>query len=295
MIQSSLNNQVKQTVTVGRICFANTDPIYYGIDNGLKPSWLDIITAPPSVLNRMFSKGKLDISPVSSVAYAEHSNEWLLLPDISISCLGDVLSVLLVSKYPFEKLHNKNIILTDESASAAKLVKLFFTIKKITPLFKQGAIKHSGDIPKNVDALLVIGDTALKGQWETRYKYVWDLSGMWEKNTGLPFIFSVWAVHKKFAYEKPEIVTHISNLFQLSKKAGKEKIEEIAISCSKKIMKDTNFCINYYNKLCYDMKISEINGLNAFFDALLKNNMIKNKIKLTFFNHKDLRARSKIN
>ncbi len=274
---------IKKPVKVGRISFANIDPVYYGIDHGLKPPWLDIVSAPPSVLNKMLSKGELDISPVSSVAYTEHTDDWLLLPDICIACSGNVMSVVLVSKYPFNELHNKNVILTDESASAAKLLKLFFLMKKITPVFREESIKDSDNIYKKSDAFLVIGDTALEKKWSIDYKYVWDLGEMWKDMTGLPFVFSIWGVCKDFADKQPGIVSYVSSLFALSKKTGGKKIEEIAKSCSKKITKDTNFCISYYEKLCYDLGPLQISGLNTFFDALFNAGMIKNKINLSFF------------
>ena len=82
-------------VKVGRISYINVAPIYYGLDKGLKPAWLKMVTAPPSVLNNMLANGDIDISPISSVAYALHQKDWLLLPDLSIACSGDVMSVIL--------------------------------------------------------------------------------------------------------------------------------------------------------------------------------------------------------
>jgi len=278
-----IDKLIKKPVKVGRISFVNVDPVYYGIDHGLKPPWLDIVSAPPSVLNKMLSTGELDISPVSSVAYTEHTDDWIVLPDLCIACSGDVMSVVLVSKYPFTELHNKNVILTDESASAAKLLKLFFLMKKIRPVFREDSIKDSYNIHKKPDAFLVIGDTALEKEWSIDYKYVWDLGKMWKDMTGLPFVFSIWGVCKNFADRQPEIVSSVSSLFALSKKTGMEKIGEIAKSCSKKIRKDTNFCISYYEKLCYDLGPLQINGLNTFFDALFNAEMIQNKINLSFF------------
>ncbi len=278
-----IDELIKRPVKVGRISFVNVDPVYYGIDHGLKPPWIDIVSAPPSVLNKMLSTGELDISPVSSVAYTEHADEWIVLPDLCIACSGDVMSVVLVSKYPFNELHDKNVILTDESASAAKLLKLFFLIKKITPVFQEESIKDSHNIYKKPDAFLVIGDTALEKKWGMDYKYIWDLGKMWKEMTGLPFVFSIWAVGKNFADRQPDIVSSVSSLFALSKKTGMEKIGEIAKSCSKKITKDTDFCISYYEKLCYDLGPLQISGLNTFFDALVNAEMIQNKINLSFF------------
>ncbi|MCJ7615631.1 MAG: hypothetical protein MUO43_03740, partial [Desulfobacterales bacterium] len=61
------NNIAIPPVNLGRIVYMNVAPVYYGIDNGLKPDWLKIVSAPPSTLNEMMEKEELDISPVSSV------------------------------------------------------------------------------------------------------------------------------------------------------------------------------------------------------------------------------------
>jgi chorismate dehydratase len=103
------------------------------------------------------------------------------------------MSVILVSRYPFDKLNNKRVILIDESATTVELLKLLFIIKKVKPIFETGAIQHPGDIPKNADAALIIGDTALKEKWSDHYDYIFDMGNMWMELTGLPFVFAVWA------------------------------------------------------------------------------------------------------
>ena len=77
----------------------------------------------------------MDISSVSTSAFARHSDQWMLLPDLSISCYGRVLSVLLVSRHPFEELQKKTVLLTEESATAVDLVKLIFSILTTNPTY----------------------------------------------------------------------------------------------------------------------------------------------------------------
>ncbi|MBL0717209.1 MAG: menaquinone biosynthesis protein, partial [Desulfosarcina sp.] len=150
---------------LGRISYVNVAPVYYLLDGNLKPQWCEIVSSPPSGLNKMLSNGEIDISPVSAAAYAQHQDDWLLLPELSISCMGKVMSVLLASKLPFEKLDNKKVVLTDDSASAAKLIELLFVKKNIKPVFQKISINNSSDIYTDADAVLVIGDTALNRDW----------------------------------------------------------------------------------------------------------------------------------
>ncbi len=270
-------------VKIGRISYINAAPIYYGLDKGLKSAWLKMVTAPPSVLNNMMANGDIDISPVSSVAYARHQKDWLLLPDLSIACSGDVMSVILVSKYPFDKLNNKKVILIDESATTVELLKLLFIIKKIKPIFEINAIQHPCDIPKNADAALIIGDAALKEKWSDHYDYIFDLGNMWMELTGLPFVFAVWAVQKSFAHKRPDALSAIINLFRISKKEGGRHLRQIAASASSKLGISLDMAEKYYDQLCCDLRPMQIRGLENFFSSLYREKILSEKVNLSFF------------
>jgi len=112
---------------IGRISYINVDPVYYQFDHEPVPDGIHVISRPPAVLNKMLSNSELDISSVSTAAFARHSDQWMILPDLSIACYGKVLSVLLVSHHPFESLQKRTVFLTEESATAVDLVKLIFS------------------------------------------------------------------------------------------------------------------------------------------------------------------------
>ncbi len=279
-------------VKIGRISYINVAPIYYGLDMGLKPAWLKMVTAPPSVLNNMLANGDIDISPVSSVAYARHQKDWLLLPDLSIACSGDVMSVILVSRHPFDKLNNKKVILIDESATTVELLKLLFIIKKVKPIFGIGAIQHPCDIPKNADAALIIGDAALKEKWNDHYDYIYDMGNMWMELTGLPFVFAVWAVQKSFARKRPDPLSAIIDLFHISKKEGNQHLGQIVESASSKLGISLDMSEKYYDRLCCDLGPMQIKGLESFFSSLYKEKILSEKVNLSFFEKMNVEHRT---
>ncbi|MBC2695659.1 MAG: menaquinone biosynthesis protein [Desulfobacteraceae bacterium] len=264
----------------------NVAPVYYGLDNGLKPDWLNIVSAPPSILNNMMVKNDLDISPVSSVAYAKNQDEWLLLPDLSISCFGRVVSVILVSKKPFEKLTNNKVIITDKSAAAAELLKLLFSIKRVKPVFETMPIQCPDEIKKSADAALIIGDKALKEKWELHFDHVFDLGQMWLELTDLPFVFALWAVRKSFTDKQPEVVSSIIKLFNISKKQGKKNIEDIAKKASEILGIDIDICKKYYELLNYNLGPLQLKGIRTFFDKLYHEKILPQKVQLRFFDSK---------
>ncbi|MDL1968905.1 MAG: menaquinone biosynthesis protein [Deltaproteobacteria bacterium] len=268
---------------MGRISYINVTPVYYGLDNGLKPDWLNIVSAPPSILNNMMIKNELDISPVSSVAYAKNQDEWLLLPDLSIACLGRVMSVILVSKKPFEKLTNNKVIITDKSAAAAELLKFLFSIKRVKPVFETMPIQCPDEIKKSADAALIIGDKALKEKWELHFDYVFDLGQMWLELTDLPFVFALWAVRKSFADKKPEVVSSIIRLLDISKEQGKKHVEHIAQKASEILGININICKKYYKLLNYNLDPLQLKGMTSFFEKLYKEKILSQEVRLRFF------------
>jgi chorismate dehydratase len=280
-------DKFSRSIAVGRISYMNVAPVYFGLDNGLKPSRLEMVNGPPSVLNQMMASGDLDISPVSSAAYARHQDEWLVLPDLSIACFGKVMSVILVSRHPFDALDNKKVILTDESATAADLLRLLFASKKIRPVFEIGTIKTPADFHEKAAAALVIGDAALASDWDRCVDQVWDLGDMWRSLMDLPFVFALWAVRKSFAEKRPEVVSSVIDCFAVSKNQGKLNIDKIAASASQRLGLDIEICRRYYDILSYDLDAFRIKGLEAFFEGLYREKIITKRVCLSFFEHQE--------
>lgn len=278
-----MNVKLKKNILIGRISYINVAPVYYGLDNGKLPKWFNMVTQPPCILNKMMEEGKIDIGPVSAVAYAKHYKDWLIIPELSIGCDGDVLSVIVVSRVPLEQLNNKKVIFTDESATAVALLKLIFIKKKVFPIIKTGKVHILNDIPNDVDAALIIGDSALTYAWENCFPYIYDLGAMWNEMTKLPFIFALWVVKKRFAQENVEIVSYVCDAFIASRKMGEMNIEQIIKSSSQKIGIDIQLSAKYFSLLnCY-LDNRQILGLKTFFDMLYQNKIITGKVALNFY------------
>ncbi len=271
---------------VGRISYVNVAPVYYGLENGDRPDWMAIHAAPPSRLNAMLAANGLDISPVSSVAYARHQHRWRLLPNLSIACRGPVLSVLLVSRKPFADLDGRPILLTHESAAAAALLRLLFAEEGLAPSFAQGAVGRPSDLMKNaragIEGALVIGDAAIKHDWRAVFPYVYDLSQVWWEKKGLPFVFAVWAVRADFARRDPERVASVIRILAESKRRGLDRIEAIITATSEKLGLPHGLCREYYRKLYYELDAPEIRGLSAFHDGLLRHGLIGRPVSPCF-------------
>lgn len=270
-------------VRVGRISYMNVAPIYWGLDTDDRPDWMDMISAPPATLNDMLARGELDVSPVSSAAYARHQDKWLLLPDLSISCVGPVMSVLLISRRPMDTLDGCRVLLTRESATAAALTRYLFAVRGIRPVFETGKIPRMSDFSCDTDAALVIGDAALKENWRETFAHVHDLGEMWWAETGLPFVFAVWAARKSFARKHPERVSAIVDRFDRSRREGLARMSCILPEACRRLHIPARTCKQYYDRLKYDLTPAKVRGFETFFAGLFREGLIPKPVTPRFF------------
>jgi predicted solute-binding protein len=112
-----------------------------------------------------------------------------------IAADGDVMSVLLFSRVPFEAMHRpRTIRITGETASSVRL--LYLLLGQCHGFDRLPHLAADNQVP---DGELLIGDRALvRGQADGRTQsiYVTDLSRRWRDTHGLPFVFARWVVRK---------------------------------------------------------------------------------------------------
>ncbi|MDA8403352.1 MAG: menaquinone biosynthesis protein [Desulfobacteraceae bacterium] len=270
-------------INIGRIQYINVNPVYYEFENQPLPEGMRLISEPPATLNRMLKEGELDISSVSASAFARNADDWLMLPDMSIACFGKVMSVLLVSRCEFAELHQKPVLLTDESATAVDLIKLLFASQGVQPEFERRRVKTPEDLAGMPGAGLVIGDAALRHDWHGRYPHVYDLCEMWNDRTGLPFVFAVWAVRKTFAQNHPGPVRQVAGMLRQSKASGLLHLPLIAERSAKKLNISLETCLTYFNSMYYHLSKPEITCLNTFYKGIYDHGIIDRQPEIDFF------------
>src|SRR5512133_1778076 len=107
---------------IGRIEYANCTPIFRALLQNKPCADYQLVGGVPAQLNAMLAAGRIDVCPSSSIEYALHPDRYLILPHLSISCVGAVGSVLLLSQVPLESLNNRKILLSSESATSVNLL-----------------------------------------------------------------------------------------------------------------------------------------------------------------------------
>lgn len=220
-------------VRLGYIEYLNCLPVYWGIEKGIIDLPVAIKKGPPAVLNKLFFEGALDISPSSSIEYARHPGDTLILPNLSIAADGRVTSVLILSKRPLSELNGAKVALTSHSATSVVLTKIILGEKYgVQPdYFRMEPDPYQ--MLAEADACLVIGDPALRAVNDPKLKesfptmQVYDLGQEFKDLTGEIFVFALWMISREYVERNPEGVKLVSELFQASRDWAVEHWEEL--------------------------------------------------------------------
>ena len=106
---------------VGRISALNMYPIYHGLERAADPT-LAFTDGVPSELNRALIEGRLDVSAMSSIAYARNAARLRLVPVASITANGAVDSIQLFSRVPFDEV--RTVAVTPHSETSVALLRV---------------------------------------------------------------------------------------------------------------------------------------------------------------------------
>lgn len=262
----------QRLVRLGVIDYLNVAPVYDGLrrDTSLLPNG-ELVAGVPSAMNAALLAGEVDLSNVSSVAFGQHADEWLLVPGLSVAACETVQSVLLFSWHAdWRGLDGGSIALTGESATSVALVKLLAEQRYGA---NPGYVSTAPDLEAMLadhDAALLIGDIALiegeKGR-EVAGRgrpYVFDLAAEWRAWTGLPFVFAVWAARAERA--RDITVSGVVRALHESKRRGLSDLERIASDAAERLALPYEVCLRYLRLLDYDLDARDLEGLQRFLE-----------------------------
>lgn len=266
MGQSSRNR-----LKLGRISYLNVLPLYYPLETGVVPHPFSIVPGTPAYLNGLMMKGELDLSVVSSIEYARHPERYLIIPDLSISCRGPVMSVLLLSRVPPNELSGQTVLVSTQSHTSVALIRILLSLHLgVEARFTPGSCTETlarGEFPT---AFLAIGDEALRLGRHDLYPHRWDLGEAWNTWTGLPFVFAVWVIQRHtVARGNGDLAEEIASLLE-AKKWGLEHIDTICGRALREGILDARELHDYYRRLRYDLGTDEKRGLGLFYEYLAK-------------------------
>jgi chorismate dehydratase len=274
----------REGIRLGKVEYLNTIPVYYAWERGMvSHNGLDVtvVKGTPSELNRMLGLGKLDLSVVSCVEYAVNHKEYLLLPDLCIGAVGPVKSVLFLSKRPLQELDRSEVWITKSSLTSSTLVKFILEedvgISPTYRLFRLGGKKDCSP-----EAMLLIGDEALKESKRGRYPFVIDLAQYWYEKHGLPFVFAVWCVRREVWRSAPDDVKALAQTLLASRDMGMLLMREIAQRHGSQAGLTEDECIEYLKGLSFGLSPAHIEGMSLFFRLIHQKGLIPEQPEIRF-------------
>lgn len=256
---------------VGEIDYANVYPLFHYLRT--LPG-LSFVKGVPSVLNKMIRESGLDIAPCSSIEFARHKDVYQVVPDISISCIGDVKSVMLYSDFPLEELDGKKIFLTGESSTSVVLFKIL--CQKLFHI-STGFTNN----PDDAGGSVLIGDKALFHYYSDKYRYNVDLGKAWFELTGLPFVFALWIMNVSDEIKHRKMKQFILNLSEI-KANSKKNLAALIEHYSFKGLTPYQI-IDYWETINYDLGPDHIKGLQLFYQYACEIGEIRTVPELDFF------------
>ncbi|NCO33372.1 MAG: hypothetical protein AUJ92_09475 [Armatimonadetes bacterium CG2_30_59_28] len=248
-----------QHLRIGSVPYLNAAPLVHFLDGALDATNIDasvsIQRSPPSQLSEALQRGELDIALMPVIDYLRGSGVYIL-PDISISCVGSVGSVLLFHQKPLESL--SRVGLTTASRSSVALLKVLLKERwRVDARFEPLPVVPDA-IPDDLDAMLLIGDDALTARKRVPAD-ICDLGNVWHEWTGLPFVFAAWIVGDTGDAES------LYSLLIASKEEGVNRLQEV-IDAHVNVAGMTADEVAYYftHNVNFDLGEEHIRGILRF-------------------------------
>ncbi|MDP2280008.1 MAG: menaquinone biosynthesis protein, partial [Nitrospirota bacterium] len=245
-----------QKLRIGKIPYANLFPIFYMLESECDCSEYEFVEGVPSALNYMLRMGEVDVSPSSSIEYLRHSDEYAIVEDHSISSMGHVGSIILLSGKPIEELNGLSVLTSSQSETSAALLRIIFEkFYKVKCDLKTADI-HLDSLPSTAEAYLLIGDDALKAvkSKSAKVAYIYDLGELWHKHTGLPFTYALWIYKKDCCKEKSELLEKFEKDLNKAKRLAVKNFKKIALQSPMRGILTEAELITYWENISYDFR-----------------------------------------
>lgn len=270
------------TLTVGRISYLNAVPFFHHLEQtGFAGC---VVEGVPSDLNAALAAGRLDLSPSSSFEYARCWRDYLLLPGFSISSCGPVRSVLLFTREPLDAVARGEIALTGESATSVNLLKILLKewcgADEVRCRVPEGPVE---EVIASGGSALLIGDRALREA--TRLPagmQTFDLGELWQRQTGLPFVFGLWIVRRAAFRQRGAEIRRFGAQLARALELAFADLEGMAAAVTPSTPLDAGELVAYWQSVSYGLSAQHLAGLERFFALCVRHRLLDEMPALDF-------------
>ncbi len=197
------------------VSFLNAWPLTEGLKDS---SRIELVLAEPSRCASLLEAGEVDLAllPVGALA----GKDYEVAPGMAVGADGAVQTVLLVGEQPPATWDE--VFLDTASRTSVVLSRLVLDAMGIHPKFTPLPAEEGVPRAVGTKGALVIGDRA----FDVKKAHVLDLSREWNRLTGLPMVFAVWAARP--GVMKPEDVQELARAAQHGQGIRTELAQEFA-------------------------------------------------------------------
>ena len=195
------------------------------------------------------------------------------------------MSVLILSKKPLEELENKEMLMTAQSHTSVVLTKLLLQERyHVHMRLTTGNVEETLQTGRRPDAVLTIGDEALRLRRHGDYPCVTDLACAWREWTGRPFVFAVWVISREACAAKA-FQGDPTELLRTSRDYGMQHLKDVIASVQGKTPLHADELLYYYeHALDYSLKDKELEGLTLFYEKIAKAGLVQECPVIDFYN-----------
>ena len=184
-----------------------------------------------------------------------------------IAARGPCMSVLFFSRRPFEDMHAPHTLrVTSETASSVRLLYLL-----MGHAFGFDRLPYLSQAGRTADGELLIGDRALvRGQVSQAgdpYAYVTDLSQVWMRFNGRPFVFARWVVKKD---APPVIKAAIEDWLETFKTRESTLVEMAVAPCARDLGLSIDVVRRYFSVIRRCLDAEDLKGQQLFIEQMEK-------------------------
>ena len=252
-------------LTVAASTYLNSAPLIWSFLHGPQREQLKLIDAVPAQCAQLLREAAVDVALIPVIEYQRIPNI-SLIANVCVGSKTEVRSVLLVSKQA-EIEQIESVALDESSRTSAALLKIIFREFLRHEASWKSSTPDLHDMLRENDAALIIGDPAMTFAREGLY--IWDMAALWQKYTGLGFVFAMWAIRND-ATDRAKYVD-----FAGARDEGVARIDEIVDYYLTRIplsREELRFYLT--DNIAFDLDDQMQNGLELYFQLAAKHQLI---------------------
>ncbi|MFH8223812.1 menaquinone biosynthetic enzyme MqnA/MqnD family protein [Streptomyces sp. NPDC018057] len=252
---------------VGHIQFLNCLPLYWGLARTGTLLDFDLRKDTPDKLSEQLVRGELDIAPITLVEFLKNADDLLAFPDIAVGCDGPVMSCVIVSQVPLDRLDGARVALGSTSRTSVRLAQLLLAERYGVSPDYYTCPPDLSLMMQEADAAVLIGDAALRANLHDGPRYgldVHDLGQLWKEWTGLPFVFAVWAARRDYAEREPRITRKVHEAFLASRDLSLEEVHKVAEQAARWESFDEPVLESYFTTLDFSFGAPQLKAVEEF-------------------------------